>query len=438
MEIDLQAVLQNVEGKHLLIALSGGADSVALASLLSQYRQSRSLKLTAAHMDHGIRPESGQDAAFCRELCRKLKIPLMEIRVDIPNASKQTGEGLESVARRVRHDWLEKMRRHVGADYIALAHHRDDQAETVLMHLFRGTGPEGIVGMRPLSGKLFRPLLDISKAQLTQYLIDRNMIWREDATNYVADNPRNCLRLNVIPEIEQSYPQARAAIVRFAQSTAIESDYLARMTDDFLQKNRMQGPYGQCLRLPENWEAAIVRRAIRQMLGSALESEKLMALMGLCQKDRGRMDVFGGILAERGRLGLYFLPKTPVSIPEVPLHLNGNTQIDGFCRIQVQSAPPVPIRDDPHRQVLLKSALQGAVVRTRQPGDRIRPLGCGEKLLSDYFTDKKIDRPLRDFVPLVAVGQNILWAVGIGISADAAIQGNRDECVLLECRLLLQ
>lgn len=436
MEIDLQTVLQRVEGKHLLIALSGGADSVALASLLSQYCQSMSLRLTAAHMDHGIRPESSQDAAFCRELCRKLAIPLMEIRVDIPNEPRQTGEGLESVARRVRYDWLEKMRKHVGADYIALAHHRDDQAETVLMHLFRGTGPEGIVGMRPLSGKLFRPLLDVSKAQLIQYLVDRNLTWREDATNYVADNPRNHLRLNVIPEIEQSYPQVRGAIARFAQSAAIESDYLARVTDDFLQKNKMDGPYGQCLQLPENWEEAIVRRALRRMLGPAMENEKLTALVNLCRKDRGKMDVFGGILAERGRCGLYLLPKTPVSIPETPLYLNGDTQLDGFCRIQVQSSPPVPIRDDPYCQVLLKSALQGAVVRTRRPGDRIRPLGCGEKLLSDYFTDKKIDRPLRDFVPLVAMGQNILWAVGIGISADAAIQGNQDECVLLECRLL--
>lgn len=172
------------------------------------------------------------------------------------------------------------------------------------------------------------------------------------------------------------------------------------------------------------------------MLGPAMENEKLTALVNLCRKDRGKMDVFGGILAERGRCGLYLLPKTPVSIPETPLYLNGDTQLDGFCRIQVQSSPPVPIRDDPYCQVLLKSALQGAVVRTRRPGDRIRPLGCGEKLLSDYFTDKKIDRPLRDFVPLVAMGQNILWAVGIGISADAAIQGNQDECVLLECRLL--
>ena len=137
-----------LSGLRVLIALSGGADSVALASMLAEARNALQITLLAAHLDHAIRPESAEDAAFCGRLCARLGIPLYTARVDVPAEAARTGEGLETAARRLRHQWLRQVKDEVGADVIALAHHMDDQAETVLMHLARGTGPEGIGGMR--------------------------------------------------------------------------------------------------------------------------------------------------------------------------------------------------------------------------------------------------------------------------------------------------
>ena len=134
--VDFSAVRQ----RRLLIALSGGADSVALAVMLAQARPRLNLSLCAAHLDHGIRPESGQDAEWCRELCAALDIPFHTARVDVPRECARSGEGLETAARRLRYAWLTALLEQLGADYIALAHHMDDQAETVLMHLARGAG----------------------------------------------------------------------------------------------------------------------------------------------------------------------------------------------------------------------------------------------------------------------------------------------------------
>ena len=423
-----------VRGKHVLIALSGGADSVALTHMLAQVREPLSITLSAAHMDHGIRPDSAMDAGLCRELCGRLHIDFYQIRLDIPDLARQRGEGLETAARNVRYQWLRETRQRIGADVIALAHHMDDQAETVLMHLLRGAGPEGISGMHPLADDLYRPLLGVRKRALMDYLQIHGLSWREDETNGMDDTPRNSIRLHVIPELEKSYPQAVRAMARYARSAELESDFMARLTKAFLSKNLRQGPYGQYLYLPDDLEPAIFRRAIRAICGPNLTWERLNAVAALWDAPHGRTDISKALYAERGRSGLYILPKQRPSIAAEELALEGVTNLPNICAIHVQSAKPTPIRDDPARQVLRRAALQNAVLRTRRPGDRIRPLGCGEKLLSDYFTDRKLDRPLRDFVPLIAVENRILWVVGMGISEEARLRDDQEPSVMLECQ----
>lgn len=421
-----------MRGKHVLIALSGGADSVALCHLLAQARNDGMLTLSAAHMDHAIRQDSAEDALFCGLLCQRLSIPFYKTRIDVPSLAMISGEGLETIARRLRFEWLREVRGRIGADCIALAHHMDDQAETVLMHLLRGTGPEGIIGMRSQADDLFRPLLAYRKRDLVQYLRVIDESWREDSTNAVDDTPRNALRLHVIPELEKSYPQATSAIARYAHSADIENDFVAQCTEAFLNKNLTHGAYGKHLNLPQDTEPAILRRAIRAICGKSLSWERLNAIAALCEKTHGCTEISATLFVERGHHGIYFLPKQAVSTPPEELTLEGITHLKGICDIFAKNAPPVPIRDDPKRQVLRRDALAGAILRTRRAGDRIRPLGSGEKLLSDYFTDKKLDRPLRDYVPLVAVDQDILWVVGMGISENARIRSNAETAIQLE------
>ena len=423
-----------VDGRRLLIALSGGADSVALTSMLAEVRHAHHLTLFAAHLDHGIRPESAVDAAFCRALCEKLSIPFLSRRVDVPALSRSRGAGLESLAREVRYQWLRDCLRETGSDFIALAHHLDDQAETVLMHLARGAGPEGICGMRTFSGDLYRPLLNLRKAELIEYLRDKGLGWREDSTNAVADNPRNGLRLHAIPEMEKCYPQFARAAARYALSAQIESDFLDELTRQYLDLHRCVTPLCAWLDLSDPPPRAVLRRALRSVFQKqTIVWDRLNALEALCAASRGRLDLGGEFIAERAGHRLYVVPKHPGTIPSAQLSLNGETLFTPLCKIIAAPSAPVPIRDDPARQVLNARALRGAVVRTRREGDRIRPLGGGDKLLSDYFIDKKIDRPLRDLIPLIAVGSRVHWVCGLGISQEASVHPG-DEAVMLQCK----
>ena len=416
-----QICFDDVRGEHLLIALSGGADSVALTCLLAQSREKYALRLTAAHLNHGIRGADAEaDAALCRNLCAGLRIRLIEGRVDVPQLARERGQGLEEAARDARYAFLRQARTDCGADVIALAHHLDDQAETVLMHLLRGAGPEGICGMRRMQGELYRPLLEVRKSALMQFLEDAGIPWREDATNAAADNPRNALRLNVLPEIEKSYPSAAEAIARYARIAQAESDYVSRRCDAFFQAHVHRFPCGWRIDAGAA-EEVLLRRTIRRICGCGLPARKLDEIMDLFAQPHGRLALGGGILAEQTGGALYLLTRA-VPVPEpVPLPLPGEAELRGIGRIRVELGE-FPIEPGADVEVLDAQALGGAVLRTRRSGDRIHPLGApGDRLLSDHLIDRKVDRPLRDVLPLIAIGSRVLWVAGQGIAEDARI-----------------
>ena len=275
--------------------------------------------------------------------------------------------------------------------------------------------------MRERSGDLWRPLLGWRKAELTAFLRDRGFAWREDITNRLDDNPRNALRLHAIPELEKCYPQFVRAAARYAHSAQIESECLEALTRDYLSRGGSRTPFCAWLELEAPPHRAVLRRAIRARCPEALSWEQINALEALCTQARGKIDVGENWYAERTGRRLYFVPKRLPSIQPVPLSPEGVTRLPGLGSVTAVPCEAAPVRDDPTRQVLDPAALEGAVLRTRREGDRIRPLGGGDKLLSDYFIDKKVDRPLRDAVPLVAVGSRVHWVCGYGISREAAL-----------------
>lgn len=425
-----------VRGKRLLVALSGGADSVALIRLLSDARVEFDLSLYAAHVDHGIRPESASDAAFCETLCAELGIPIYIHRADVPALAAELHCGLETAAREIRHEWLGSLRAELGADYIVTAHHMDDQAETVLMRLARGTGLDGLGAMRAISGAYYRPLLNVHRAELREYLRDNGFAWREDATNAVDDNPRNAIRLHVIPELEKCYPQFVAAAARCAESAQIDSDCLEALTGDFLIRCGGAGPQITWIDLSEPTHRAVLRRALRRQCptGDALSWAQVRALEALCAQRRGKIDLDGDCFAERTGNRLYFVRKRRPPVAPVPLDPAGSATLPGICVLTARDCAPEPVCDDPMIQVLDADALEGAVLRTRRDGDRFRPLGCGDRLLSDCLIDRKIDRPLRDAVAIVACGSRALWVCGLGISENAKITPDTRRALRLECR----
>ena len=408
------------EDMLVLAAVSGGADSVALLALLRELARAGRIRLAAAHFEHGIRGEaSREDAAFVRALCAEWGVPLTEGRADVPALAKSRGVGLEQAARDARYAFLRQAKVDQGADLIALAHHLDDQAETVLMHLARGAGLRGACGMREREGDLWRPLLGMRKAELTAYLREKNIPWREDATNALADNPRNIIRLEAMPALERAYPGAAKALGRFALLAQAEEAHMEAETRAFLRAHAEAVPVGWRLDALPDVPEAILRRAVRALSG--LDAAGCAAAGALYRAKKGSAALAGELTVERTGQSLYFITRG-VAAQAVPLPDQGLARLPGVGEIAVSSAESVPQRS-PFCQVLDGDSLRGACVRNRRAGDFIRPLGLdGTQKLSDYFVNRRVDRPMRDAVLLIARGSEVLWAAGIGISETAKLR----------------
>lgn len=420
---ELKIVLPETAG-GILAAVSGGADSVAMLALLLEAARERSLTITAAHFEHGIRGETSlADAAFVRDLCARWQVRLIEGSADVPALARERSVGMEQAARDARYAFLRRARAEAGAAYIALAHHQDDQAETVLMHLMRGSGLRGVAGMRALEGDLYRPLLKYPKATLVDYLTGRGIEWREDATNGEANTPRNGLRLEVIPQAERYYPGLRRAIGRFAEIAAAEDDFLQTETGRFLREAMDSFPGGRRIRLDggEKPHPAILMRAIHELTGASYEAVQRAA--DLCRSAKGATELEGRWRAERCAGGLYLLNGSWSGLAEKPLAGQGETGLDGLGRLIVQTGDGRPVYDDVFCQELDADVLKGAVIRTRRNGDVIRPLGApGRQKLKDYLINRHVDRPVRELIPLIARGRDVLWVMGEGISEEAKLR----------------
>ena len=216
-------------GAHVLAAVSGGADSTALLCFFAQIQERFSLRVSCAHVEHGIRgEESRADMAFVSQLCERLSISFYAECVDAPAYAAEQGTGLEDAARTLRYEALYRIADRIGADVIALAHHAGDQAETVLLHAARGCDIRGLCAMRMRSGRLIRPLLSCKAEELRDYLHEIGQDWREDKSNADLHYGRNRVRREVLPRLERVYPGAGDALCRLSVAAQRDEDYFAR------------------------------------------------------------------------------------------------------------------------------------------------------------------------------------------------------------------
>ena len=415
-------------GERVLAALSGGADSVCLLRLLVGLRDAGEIGLCAAHLDHGIRGEEARgDRDFVEALCRDHGVPLLSERVDVPALARAGRRGLETQARETRRAFLIRAMEQLGADVIATGHHRGDQAETLLMHLLRGCGLRGAGGMRARAHPFCRPLLHVGKEEILAYLAELGQSYRRDSTNFAPDNPRNALRLRFLPGLKALYPGCEEALARFARLAEEADDYLRGQAEAFLQARQRKEPFGASIEV-QPLHPALKRLALALWAGTDYRGSE--GLCDLYDKEAGAL-VLGKNRFERWGSRLYRIEGEPAPPPPQPLA--DGAALPGLGRILVAPWTGGPLGDDPLVQAVDGEALAGAELRTRRPGDRIQPLGApGTRKLSDLMIDKKVPRPLRDWVPLLARGDRVLWAVGVALSQQAAIGDNTAETFRLE------
>ncbi len=403
---------------RVLLGLSGGADSVALFHLLRRLALDEGFALFAAHVHHGLREAADEEAQFVSDLCHSAGIRLAVKHVKVARQGS-----LEAAAREARYAALEEARQAFDCPVIALAHHADDQAETMMLHLLHGAGPTGLAGMRPFDRGLWRPLLELRKEKLTDFLKANGLSWREDESNLDTRHQRNAIRLQLMPLMQSMQPRLPEMLGRTADILRYEEDYWAGFTRDWLAAHASFGPPAPFLMLAPALalhEAARRRllRALCQAAGLTLDHEQTLRLVSLLDEAAGAMcNLPGGAQALRTGERLFLLA------PGISRPLPLGQLVEGGDTISVLS------------QRFDADLLQGATLRYRQPGDRIAPLGAGGSLrLSEYMIDRKIDRPLRDSWPLLCLGSQVLWVIGVGMAQTAAVSDSTRQVRRLSYR----
>jgi len=433
-------------GDKILVALSGGPDSVALLHLLRLLAFKYSLRISAAHLDHSIRPNSYRDREFCRVLCRSLKIKLHSKRLDVVGIAGKRRLSVEEAGRDVRYAYLGRLADKLRYNRIATGHTLDDNVETVVMNLVRGSGLTGLAGIPYKRGQIIRPLLECSKAELESYLRSNKVAFVKDTSNRSLRYARNRVRLNIFPEMEKLNPAAKINIARMAKNVRDDVEFLSDLTVSAYNEALIETGKAKILldlaklqSYDKSLRKKVLEEAFKRQSGkkAGLTSESLArALDAVDGKSGGMAPLADGycIQNSQGRIGIFH--KTP-GHGKTDLVIPGTTQLpDSLTCLDSRIVSKEEIRgfDRTNRTAYLDFQRLGDVaVRFWEKGDRIKPLGMeGHRLLSDIFIDNKVPEFERDSVPLVVSGDRIAWVAGIMVSDDFKILPSTEEVLKIE------
>jgi len=403
----------------ILVGLSGGADSVALLRVLCALREELRLDVSAACINHGLRAGADGEVVFCAALCRELQVPFYSEKVTVPPAGS-----VEAEAREARYAALYRLMEQSGASTLALGHHLDDQAETVLMHLLYGAGVDGLGGMHPYRAPVWRPFLHVRRETIRQAMQELRQPWCEDDSNQDETMARNYLRNKILPSVHQLYPGAAEAVSRAADILREENDYLYRQAACWLEKFASKGEFPFLMAGPLQAEhIAMQRRILRAYCarhGICMEWSHTEDMRQLLTADAGAVcNLPGGWRAMRSKSRIHLLSPATRHVVWPQDSLQGlpysGQQGDGLLS-----------------QAFPAQLLEGATLRTRREGDVIRPFGMqGTMKLKDYMISREIDRPFRDAWPLLCRENRVLWVIGRGCSEDARISSPDEKTVFV-------
>ncbi len=426
------------ENRLLVVAVSGGADSLVLLHILHTLAPQLNLKLHVATLNHGLRGKDGaSDVACVRQLAIDWNIPCTVGQADVPQLMQEQKLGLETAARHARYAFLVEVARQLQATHIATAHQADDQAETILMHLLRGTGVNGLIGMSwlsPVPGypdfTLIRPLRDITRAEIEAYCATHNLHPRVDASNADTDLLRNAIRLDIFPQLRHINPQAQRALNQLADIVAIEQDFIEQHYTSTVARHSVRSE-GRWL-LPREifcqLHPALQRRFIYHAAQALSQNDDrysgyrhiIAAVATALEGQVGAVAQLPGGLQVRVDYDAIVVESVdaPRLTDNMPLIMSDNT-----ISIPLGGITPIPGAD--WSLALSKSPFEGyraritlpvdsrLFVRHRQTGDRFAPLGMGGKhqTVKKWMINRKIPRHLRDKIPLLVVNDEVAVVV---------------------------
>lgn len=398
------------------------------------------LSLVVAHLDHGLRgEESDADARFVEDLAVRYGVPVEVSRVDVAKIAKARKMSLEESGRVARYEWLDSVAVARGACSVALGHHADDQAETFLLRLFRGSGTTGLASMRPFSsGRYVRPLLTLTREEILAYLERRGLSWRHDSSNDETDFLRNRIRHECLPYLRTFNPAISERLATAAEILAADEALLERFTDQLFPRLSRVDADSVVLDLDAvrvelpGMRYRLYRRAILCLKGDLARIAachlKQLDEMVCGSRSRGEQSLPGGLSVMRCYEELHFLSpgwERMKEFHEILIEGAGSYPLadGGTVRVRL-TAPPRDLLSVPRSRAYfdLRRAPFPWTLRTFRPGDRFRPFGMtGTRKVKDYFIDEKIPVPLRRRIPLLFSGEELIWVCGLRVAESGRI-----------------
>ena len=422
----------------LVVAVSGGADSVCLLHILVGLKEELKLGLHLAHLNHQLRGSASEaDAEYVSGLARKLSIPATIERRDVKGYQKQKRLSLEEAAREVRYRFLTEVAGATGAGRVAVGHTRDDHIETILMHLIRGAGTRGMRGLQPYTEwpsktgglMVIRPLLEVSHDETEGYCRRHRLAPRLDASNLSLSPLRNRIRQQLLPLLQSYNPGIAEALLRMGRIAGDDIDFLDKETARLWNKIARQE--GEVItldrpkfdRLPSTLKRYLLRAAAEKLLGSAkdIEMRHIEEMMAALGKPAGKRLSLPGDLSFATGYDQYQLTTDMTGLSPLPrledetqMNIPGQTRLPGW-RIEaaIIEPPEMVERDDFTAHLDLAKTGDKLTVRSRKRGDRFQPLGLAQpKKLGEFMIDAKIPQSWRKNIPIVCSPEQIVWVVG--------------------------
>jgi tRNA(Ile)-lysidine synthase len=442
-------------GGRVLVALSGGPDSVALLHILRELEARGELTVAGvAHFNHRLRGDTADaDERFCRELAAGLALPIEIGADDIRARAAAAHRSIEDAARIARYAFLETAADRLGAEAIAVGHSLDDQAETFLLRLIRGAGPRGLAGIRPKAGRVIRPLIEVARKDLRAYAAERHLAFCDDETNADWKVPRNRIRHELLPFLERYSPGVAAVLAREADIAREDEEFLSQVAIDLAPGIVLSTTRGIELNieLVADVHPTVASRLVREALeraapGRFFGREHIRSVLGLMAAAEGAAVSVPGITARREGPRLVLgggVPEPFSNSFRIPLSIPGEVALPGWS-VSASASDGVPgAGPGAGRNGAVAVAAGGLklplAVRSRRRGDRFRPLGMGGqgRKLQDFLVDRKVSRNERDTLPLVVDSDDrIVWVVGQSIAEDFRVTAPSQGVILLKARRL--
>jgi tRNA(Ile)-lysidine synthase len=439
-------------GDLVVVAVSGGPDSVALCHLLHRLRHSHQVELVVAHVHHGLRgAEADQDALFVHNLSHQLGLPVVEQRLEVRTWQKEHGGSLQMAARALRYQCLHQLMAEKGASKLALGHNADDQAEEILLRILRGAGQRGLSGMAPCNRKgVIRPLLECHRHEIMAYLEDNGLAFRQDSSNLKPWCQRNLLRLELLPQLQQVFnSNLSATLLRTSKIFREEEDFWELHLASWMHEHSLnQGdgeirfPIRPLLEAHPAMQKRLLRRVVQEVKGDLREFgfHHTEILLQLCQSPAAnrQLDLPGAVRAEKNYdwVTVTLQPETvedfTFRILDQGFHpfpsLNRSMKVELLA-----SNMPVEFNHDPNEAIMdLDRVSFPLTLRSSTPGDRFRPLGLrGSKKLKDFFIDAKVPKSGRRQIPILCSNDHIIWVVGHRLDDRVKVTSNTSRVLRL-------